>query len=191
MSAARRSSRQAALQVLYALDVGHRSERVDAIDEVFEAVAAHFELPEGARAFAKELVAGVAKQRDAIDALIALHATNWRVARMAAVDRNVLRMAVYEMRHGATPCTVAIDEAVELARRFGSERSSAFVNGVLDAVARSVDPREPAYERQPAGDIERQPAGNIERQPAGNIERQPAGNIERQPAGNIDPGGES
>jgi len=54
----------------------------------------------------------------------------------------VLRMAVYEMRYGATPCTVAIDEAVELARRFGSERSSAFVNGVLDAVARRLEARE-------------------------------------------------
>jgi len=138
MSAARRASRQAALQVLYALDVGRRTEP-SPIDEMFEAVAAHFELPEGARAFAKELVTGVAENRQEIDALIAEHATNWRVERMAAVDRNVLRMAVYEMRHGATPCTVAIDEAVELARRFGSERSSAFVNGVLDAVARRLE----------------------------------------------------
>jgi N utilization substance protein B len=143
VSAARRASRQAALQVLYALDVGRRAERAAASDEVFEAVAAHFELPEGARAFAKELVTGVSQQRDAIDALIAEHATNWRVARMAAVDRNVLRMAVYEMRYGATPPTVAIDEAVELARRFGSERSSAFVNGVLDAIARSRPSEEP------------------------------------------------
>jgi len=141
MSAARRASRQAALQVLYALDVGRRTER-SPTDEMFEAVAAHFELPEGARAFAKELVTGVAGHRHEIDALIAEHATNWRVERMAAVDRNVLRMAVYEMRYGATPCTVAIDEAVELARRFGSERSSAFVNGVLDAVARRLEARE-------------------------------------------------
>jgi len=148
VSTARRASRQAALQVLYALDVGHGGVPGGAPDEVFEGVAAHFELPEGARAFAKQLVTGVSQQRESIDALIAEHATNWRVARMAAVDRNVLRMAVYEMREGATPRTVAIDEAVELARRFGSERSSAFVNGVLDAVARSLDAREPAGPRR-------------------------------------------
>jgi N utilization substance protein B len=135
MSAARRASRQAALQVLYALDVGHGAGHSARADEAFEAVTAHFELAEGARAFAKELVAGVTQRRAEIDALIAAHATNWRVERMAAVDRNVLRIAVYEMQHAGTPPTVAIDEAVELARRFGSERSSAFVNGVLDAVA--------------------------------------------------------
>jgi len=138
MSAARRASRQAALQVLYALDVGSRGAAATSSDEAFEGVTAHFELPEGARAFAKELVAGVAECREAIDRRIAEHATNWRLERMAAVDRNILRIAVYEMQHAGTPPTVAIDEAVELARRFGSERSSAFVNGVLDAIAQTL-----------------------------------------------------
>lgn len=139
--AGRRTSRQAALQVLYAADLAGReaggpsSERVEA---AFAAVGDHFELPEGARVFAKELVLGVARHRERIDALLAAHSTHWRIDRMAAVDRNLLRLAVYEMAWGGTPPSVAIDEAIDLARRFGSERSPAFVNGVLDAVGRAL-----------------------------------------------------
>lgn len=108
----------------------------------FEEVGAHFELPEGARAFAKELVLGVARQRHALDALIGEHASNWRIERMASVDRNVLRVGTYELLHTDAPAPVVIDEAVELARRFGGDRSPAFVNGVLDAVAAVVRPPE-------------------------------------------------
>jgi N utilization substance protein B len=141
VSAARHASRQAALQVLYAVDVGEGRGRGPAparVREALAAFAANFELPEGARAFAEELATGVAEERGTIDALLAAHSTHWRVERMAAVDRNVLRIAVWEILRGATPSSVAIDEAVELARRFGSERSPAFVNGVLDAVARTL-----------------------------------------------------
>jgi N utilization substance protein B len=140
-NAHRHQSRQVALQVLYAVDVvgqlrsGHAA---PTSDETFEGVAANFDLPEGARAFAKQLVAGVMAHRDALDVHIAEHAKHWRLSRMAAVDRNVLRLAVYELEHGDTPATVILDEAVELARRFGDDPSPAFVNGVLDAVARSV-----------------------------------------------------
>jgi N utilization substance protein B len=136
----RHQSRQVALQVLYAVDVVSqlRSGPSPTSEETFEGVAANFDLPEGARAFAKELVAGVITHRDALDARIAEHAKHWRLSRMAAVDRNVLRLAVYELEHGDTPATVILDEAVELARRFGDDPSPAFVNGVLDAVARSV-----------------------------------------------------
>ena len=136
-SASRRRSREAALQVLYALDVS-RGASEPAPQEVFESAAAHFELPEGARAFAKELVLGVVERRAELDARIAAHAAHWRVERMAAVDRNVLRLAAYELLFLGTPVPVAIDEAVELARRFGAEPSPAFVNGVLDALARGA-----------------------------------------------------
>ena len=140
----RHQSRQVALQVLYAVDVVSqlRSGRPPTCEETFEGVAANFDLPEGARAFAKELVAGVIAHRDALDARIAEHARHWRLSRMAAVDRNVLRLAVYELEHGDTPASVILDEAVELARRFGDDPSPAFVNGVLDAVAHSVRPAE-------------------------------------------------
>jgi N utilization substance protein B len=136
----RHQSRQVALQVLYAVDLGHGRRSGAAADEqeIFEDVAANFDLPEGARAFAKQLVAGVSAHREALDARITEHAKNWRLSRMAAVDRNVLRLAVYELEHGDTPASVILDEAVELARRFGDEPSPAFVNGVLDAVAHSV-----------------------------------------------------
>lgn len=135
--ASRHRSREVALQVLYALDLARRGGGPVSIDEAFEAVAAHFELPEGARAFAKELVAGVGERGDELDACIAEHSRHWRVERMAVVDRNVLRLAAYELLAGDAPSEVVIDEAVDLARRFGGERSPAFVNGVLDALARS------------------------------------------------------
>ena len=135
--APRQASRQVALQVLYALDVGPSPASVE---EVFERVAANFDLREGARAFAKELVCGVIAERDEIDARLSRHARNWRLARMAAVDRNVLRLAAYELLHTDTPVPVALDQAVELARRFGAESSPAFVNGILDALARETAP---------------------------------------------------
>ena len=70
--------------------------------------------------------------------MVSSHARNWRVDRMAIVDRNVLRLAAFELMHTETPPAVILDEAVELARRFGSDESPPFVNGVLDAVAREV-----------------------------------------------------
>ena len=133
--APRRRSREAALQVLYAIDVaGGRDPAADA----FETAAAHFEVAAGARPFAEELVNGVVAKRMELDALIATHSTHWRVSRMAAVDRNVLRLAVYELCNTSTPAAVVIDEAIGLARRFGEDRSPSFVNGILDAIARTV-----------------------------------------------------
>jgi N utilization substance protein B len=132
--------RRVALQVLYAVDLakGAGSGAPASNEEVFEAVAANFDLPAGAHAFAKTLVCGTVDRASEIDALIATHAENWRVSRMAAVDRNILRLACYELTCADTPASVVLDEAIELARHFGSDASPAFVNGVLDAVAREV-----------------------------------------------------
>lgn len=150
-TASRQRSRQAALQVLYAIDLSAagrgrtkdaaREAALTTSEDAFAAACAHFELPEGARAFAKELVHGVEHNREAIDRAISEHSTHWRIDRMAVVDRNVLRLGVYELCFAEMPASVAIDEAVELARRFGGERSPAFVNGVLDAVSHAT-PRE-------------------------------------------------
>lgn len=145
--ASRNASRQVALQVLYAVDLATRSRpgeddatRVPpAAQEIFESVAENFDLPEGARAFAKQLVCGVTRRRDELDVLLAQYARNWRISRMAAVDRNVLRIAAYELLRTDTPTSVILDQAIELARRFGDEPSPAFVNGVLDAVAHAVE----------------------------------------------------
>ena len=139
-SSPRHQSRQAALQVLYAADLMAGCEPTSPIEAVFDDVARHFELAPGARSFADELVSGVAAVRGELDALLAGHARNWRLSRMAVVDRNVLRLGAFELGHTDTPTSVILDEAIELARRFGAESSPAFVNGVLDAVARALRP---------------------------------------------------
>ena len=84
------------------------------------------------RDFAVSLVLGVLRNREELDALIAAKAENWSVSRMAATDRNILRLGAYEIRYTDTPPRVAVDEAVELAKRFGAANSSQFVNGILD-----------------------------------------------------------
>ena len=143
--APRAASRQLALQVLYAIDLAAaRSEDAPDVMAVFAGVAANFDLPKGASAFAEELVRGVAAERESLDAHIGRCARNWRVERMAAVDRNVLRLATFELGRGDAPATVIIDQAIELARRFGADPSPSFVNGVLDAVARELGRVAPA-----------------------------------------------
>jgi len=122
---------------LYAADLGDALCE-GGVDAVFDGVAGHFELSEGGRVFARELVAGTVARRAVIDALITQHARNWRVERMAVVDRNVLRFASYELAFSDAPDRVVLDEAIEIAREFGSVRSGAFVNGVLDAMAREL-----------------------------------------------------
>lgn len=90
--------------------------------------------------FMEELVRETAARRDEIDAQIQKHSEHWRLDRMPAVDRNIIRLAVCEMLISATPPAVVIDEALELARRFSGDESVPFVNGVLDAVKREVKP---------------------------------------------------
>ena len=84
--------------------------------------------------FAESLIAGVHENRAAIDALLEARSQNWRVARMAATDRAVLRMAVFELGHTDTPGPVVVDEAIELARRYGNEHSPRFVAGILGGI---------------------------------------------------------
>ena len=140
--APRQRSRSVALQALYAEDLtaGRQPERSACIEETFERVAQNFDLPPSARDFALDLFSGTAFHLAEIDALLSENALNWKVSRMAAVDRNVLRLAIYELTRTDTPVSVVLDEAIQLARRFGAESSPGFVNGVLDAVARHVRP---------------------------------------------------
>jgi N utilization substance protein B len=133
---ARRRSREHALQILYQWDM-----RKQPVDESIETLYSTLFSEEGAvapppDAFLEELVRGTVEKAAEIDALISGHAEHWRLERMPAVDRNILRLAIYEMRHTGTPAAVVIDEALELARRFSTEESVQFVNGVLDAVHR-------------------------------------------------------
>jgi N utilization substance protein B len=132
----RRMAREAALQVLYAADV---SDTVNArsVAVCFEEVCAEFSLPAKARRRALELASGVAEHLERIDASIERVSAHWKMNRIATVDRNVLRIAAYELLcENETPSEVIIDEAVEVARRFADRESPRFVNGVLDALAR-------------------------------------------------------
>jgi N utilization substance protein B len=132
----RRRAREAALQVLFAADVSARLDPAQ-IDEAYDAVAAEFELPARARERARALCRGVAANLKRIDEEIERVRARWKLSRMGIVDRNVLRVATYELVfEPATPRAVVIDEAVEVARRFAGEASPAFVNGVLDEIAR-------------------------------------------------------
>jgi len=90
------------------------------------------------RAFANQLFEGAAKKVKALDEIISKHCENWRFERLAAIDRAILRLAIHELNVADTPAKVVLNEAVELAKKFSSEESSAFVNGVLDAVLRSL-----------------------------------------------------
>jgi transcription antitermination protein NusB len=90
------------------------------------------------RAFANQLFEGAAKDANAADEIIAKHCENWRLERLAAIDRAILRLAIFELNAADTPGKVVLNEAVELAKKFSSEESGAFVNGVLDAVHKSL-----------------------------------------------------
>src|SRR5438093_788074 len=103
----------------------------------------HFDAAPEAQAFAGELVNGVREHRERIDALIAASAEHWRLPRLSRVDLNLLRLATFELLgRPDIPASVTIDEAIEIARRFGSEDSAAFVNGVLDHIAEVLGVKE-------------------------------------------------
>src|SRR5437870_3837432 len=132
----RRKSREYALQMLFQWDITH-----DSIDQV---VATFFQAqPEEAQAiadFARQLVLGTVEHVEKIDELIKRHAEHWRLDRMATVDRNILRLAVEEFLHDkATPKTVVINEAIEIARRYSTQESPQFINGVLDSIKRELE----------------------------------------------------
>jgi len=137
----RHRSRERALQILFLWD-SRRQPVDDAIDAYYDTLYSE-EQPER-DPFVADLVRGTVESVAEVDQQISKHAEHWRMERMPAVDRNILRLAVYEMSHGVTPAAVAIDEALELARRFSNEESVQFVNGVLDAIHRGLPQPDPA-----------------------------------------------
>ena len=134
----RRKSRIAALQALYESDMSSHA-ALAALDRL----VTDEELTEAQSSFARELVEGVIEQRAAIDDVIRQAAPQWPVEQISAIDRNILRLAIREilMNNGA-PVRAAINEAVELAKSFGSDNSAKFVNGVLGSVSLSLASRE-------------------------------------------------
>jgi transcription antitermination factor NusB len=132
----RRRARELALQVLFHLEYNPGDPDVN-----FDRVCLSFSPPKESRAFARQLVQGVWLNREGLDRLIAKSSRNWRVERMSRVDRNILRMAVFEVMYmKGIPPKVSIDEAVELGKRFGTEESGAFINGVLDHIVNTLSP---------------------------------------------------
>jgi N utilization substance protein B len=128
----RREAREIALQALYQLDVTGDADAQAGLALFWQ----HLQAGKDEDAFARELVDGVRGNRERIDALIAESAEHWRLPRLSRVDLSVLRLATYElMERHEIPASVTIDEAIEIARRFGSEDSPSFVNGVLDHIA--------------------------------------------------------
>jgi N utilization substance protein B len=134
---ARRTARERALQALYQLEMTPGSVG-DALESAWAAAEEARKEPEAVK-FARELVEGVMDHRAEIDRLIEQHSHNWRLDRMGRIDRNVLRLGVFELKYRPDiPKKVSLNEAVELGKNFGTEESSAFVNGLLDRVAAAL-----------------------------------------------------
>ena len=132
---ARRKGRESAVQMLYQWEL--TGEPVKKVLDSFKTLG---EGSDASRDFARYLVEGTLAHREEIDPLIEAQAEKWRIERMSTVDRNILRVAVYELLFEPTPRTVVINEALEVTRRFSSEDAVAFVNGVLDGVRQKLEP---------------------------------------------------
>ncbi|MEZ8221080.1 NusB antitermination factor [Candidatus Fervidibacteria bacterium JGI MDM2 JNZ-1-D12] len=141
----RRKARELALQILFQADVGNLP-----IEEAMETTLAEAtDMDEEIRNYAAQLVRGVWGQRDKLDKQIQSVATNWTIERMAAIDRNLIRMALYEILYVPdVPYRVAINEAVELAKEYGTTESRRFVNGVLGALVRKMQLKDKQKEQK-------------------------------------------
>jgi N utilization substance protein B len=133
----RRKARESALQMLFAADVAKTRDLVltrNFWDELGEQT-----LDDDTRKFANHLAVGTLREIETIDARIKTRAEHWRIERMAIVDRNVLRLAVYEFLFDDTPHTVVINEALEITRRFSTFEATQFINGILDAIKHDLE----------------------------------------------------
>jgi len=130
----RRKARECALQVLYALDLNPQP--------VAEFLRVYWDLnpsKEEVKDYTSHLVEGTLKKRKEIDLLISTHSSHWKIDRMPATDRNILRLATYEMiQETSVPYKVIINEAIEIAKKFGTTDSSVFINGVLDSIHQNL-----------------------------------------------------
>jgi len=144
---ARRKARELALQMLFQHDMGGNGP--DQIVDTFEELQ---KSKPNTREFAVKIFRGTVDNLEKIDDMIQNQAENWRLSRMAAVDRNIIRMSVYEFLHETdTPKLVVIDEAIEIAKKYGTQKSSQFINGILDGILKryNLAPDEKAGARKP------------------------------------------
>jgi N utilization substance protein B len=127
--------------MLFAADVS--ATRVDDLVRTYWTELGDADVEPPAREFATRLASGTLAHLQELDERIRSRAEHWRISRMAIVDRNILRLAVYEFIHEPTPRTVAINEALEIARRFSTYEATQFINGILDAIKRDLDEQHP------------------------------------------------
>ncbi|MEK6814410.1 MAG: transcription antitermination factor NusB [Nitrospirota bacterium] len=130
----RRRAREAAMQILFQADFDREADPSEIRKRFWEDHPADAET----RAFADDLVEGATAHREEIDELLRRISEHWSVSRMSPVDRNLIRSAIYELLYKETPSRVVINEAIEIAKRYGTEESGAFVNGILDRVSRET-----------------------------------------------------
>ena len=131
----RRKSREFALQILYQIDLSRENVR-----DALELFWGNFQVSEGAREFSDKLVLGVCRYKEKIDRAIEEYSANWSLKRMSKVDRNVLRLAIFELFYcHDIPPKVTLNEAVDLGKKFGSEKSGSFINGILDSISVSIN----------------------------------------------------
>jgi N utilization substance protein B len=133
----RHKSREYALQMLFQWEIGRQ--QPSRIEEGFWTVV---RAEKATRVFANQLFEGAAAGAAELDALVAANAEHWRLERMSVIDRAILRLAAFELRSTKTPPKVALNEAVELAKKFSSAEAAPFVNGVLDALLRTLQKKE-------------------------------------------------
>ncbi|MCH7726108.1 MAG: transcription antitermination factor NusB [Planctomycetes bacterium] len=131
----RRRAREVVLQILYRDDINPSHDQLD--DERF--LRGRLGNDDELVAFANSLLSGVRRNRGELDPMITERADNWSLERMAVTDRNVLRLGAFEILYADTPPRVAINEAVDLAKRFGSKQSAQFVNGILDRILQELE----------------------------------------------------
>ncbi|HBI15048.1 MAG TPA: transcription antitermination factor NusB [Desulfobulbaceae bacterium] len=140
----RRKSREMALQFLFSHDFTDASDESQAVALELERFCACFETGKKALPYARELINGICTHRKEIDQELTGRSHNWRLERMSLVDRNILRIAVFEIKHGEdVPAKVAINEALEIAKLYSMPDSVAFINGILDAVQGQTDDAAP------------------------------------------------
>jgi N utilization substance protein B len=130
----RRKARELAMQALFYMDI-----RKDASEETLENFCGCFCTSKKSRPFFRKLVNGVLGTKDQIDALVERYSQNWKISRMSCVDRNVMRIAVYEMLYcDDIPPKVSINEAVDIGKKFGTQESGAFINGIMDSIREAL-----------------------------------------------------
>lgn len=131
----RHQARELALQVLFHMEYNQGDPA-----ECFDLISGSFGASRGSREFSRQLVLGVWEQKEKLDGLIRKASQHWRLERMTMVDRNVLRLALYEVLFlKDIPAKVSIDEAVELGKKFGTEESGSFINGILDSIYHKME----------------------------------------------------